>query len=588
MAFQIRQIDRTANGREITRERRLDKDRLTLGRSAENDLHLPDLALDLFHAEIALTSRGRIAVRTLSALGFTLDGALHQSVQIACRDGGELGFGSYQLTISAGDDGSCIITIRQIGGAGSALENRRDFSLGRVLPGKRRMAWASALTILVLFLIIPIATHVLHQSNSKIPVVGDSSWSPGKLSLDHHALEQKCETCHVQGFAAVRDEVCSSCHKDIHDHAATDRHSAADRLAKARAEPGLGGSFLRAVAKGFGKPGPGACVDCHLQHEGVTPMPMSPQKFCAECHGSLSDRLRDTKLGNASDFGSAHPQFRPLVVTSAASRSLSRLSLDRPVAEDNGLTFPHKLHLDKQGGATRMAISLGSARGYGSQLDCGNCHRKTEDGVRFQPIIMERDCAACHSLAYDRVGSTVRTLHHGDVDQAIVDVSSRPAARPATGPAVNGRRRPGAFDLGGTYYNNFSSPPVGSGAAGLAFARGGICSECHTPVMQGGKFGVIPVTLRNRFMDHGWFDHRPHRQTTCATCHAAAGSTRSSDVLLPPIATCRTCHLGADSTKAKVPSGCAMCHSYHLPSFISDKSRHSSKQAAGKPLREGG
>ena len=561
MTFRIRQIDRTADGREIIRERLIAQDRVTLGRAADNDLHLPDLALDPHHAQIAHADDGRIAVT--GALGFALDGTKRQSAQIDCRTGAELGFGSYRLTVSIGDDDICILTVRQAGAAASAIDNRRGFSLGGVLPGKRRMAWAAALAILVLFLAIPIASHLIHRADARIPVVGDASWRPGKLSLAHHALERTCESCHVQGFVAVNDRTCTSCHKDVHDHASP------ARLSPARAEPGLGGRFLNAVAGGFGKPGPGACVDCHVEHEGPQRMAMPAQRFCADCHGALRSRLAGTNLGNASDFGRAHPEFRPRLVTEAGERRFSRVALDASPREDNGLTFPHRLHLDPVGGAARMAVSLGKARGYGKALACGNCHRPTEDGVRFQPIRMERDCEACHSLAYDRVGDTVRRLRHGDVAQALADIS----VAPSPGPLVTGHNRPGAFARSGPYYSNFSAPPVGGGRAGLAFSRGGICGECHTARNRDGRFGVMPVTLPSRFMDHGWFDHRPHRQTACTICHAAAGSTRSSDLLLPPIATCRTCHQGETATKAKVPSGCAMCHSYHPPTFVSPRDR---------------
>lgn len=561
MAFLIRQIERSASGREIRRERTLPGPQLKIGRAAGNELALPDLALDAVHATIDQITPGRIRIEAASTLGFTLDGAHRRSAEVACRNGAELGFGSYRLTVSETGDGGCAIEVRRAEGE-DPLEARRGFSLAGLLPGKRSMAWIAGLGILIAFLLTPIVTHKLNERDKSRAVIGDASWRPGKLSLAHHALERSCETCHVKGFVAVRDETCRACHKDVHDH------TAADRMARARAEPGWGGRLLNAVAASFNRPGPGACVDCHLEHQGATAMAPPAQKFCADCHGTLTTRLKDTRLGDAGDFGRVHPQFRPAIVVDAAARRLARVTLGTPPREDNGLTFSHKAHLDPRGGAARMAISLGAARGYGRGLDCASCHRLTEDRTRYLPITMERDCAACHSLAYDRIGGTVRRLRHGDIAQAIADLAVSPgAASGPTGAILEGRRRPGEFATGGLYYNRFSNPPVGAGAAGLAFGRGGICSECHTPVMRGGSFGVMPVTLLGRYMDKAAFDHRAHRQTACKECHAAAGSTRASDVLLPGLATCRTCHLGEDSTKAKVPSGCAMCHSYHPPTF---------------------
>jgi hypothetical protein len=318
--------------------------------------------------------------------------------------------------------------------------------------------------------------------------------------------------------------------------------------------------MLWAVAHVFGKPGPGACTDCHIEHQGATRMAPPAQQFCADCHGSLKDRLTDTRLGNAGDFGKLHPQFTPGIVLDPFVGKQVPVSLDANPRENSGLAFPHKLHLDPLGGVARMAASIGAAKGYGrAGLQCANCHHATEDGVRFQPISMERDCEACHSLAYDKVDGIVRTLHHGDVDQMIADLSTS-GYNP---PVAPDRRAPGQFAPGGNYHISFAPPRYTSATFQQALSRGGVCGECHTPTMRNGKPGVVPVTLPSRYMADGWFNHKAHAQEKCSSCHAAEKSTTSADVLLPKIAECRTCHLGEDDHKAKVPSGCAMCHAYH-------------------------
>jgi predicted CXXCH cytochrome family protein len=169
---------------------------------------------------------------------------------------------------------------------------------------------------------------------------------------------------------------------------------------------------------------------------------------------------------------------------------------------------------------------------------------------------MERDCEACHSLVYDKVGATFRTLRHGDVAQMQADLVA--ADRSGRPPIVTGRRRPGQFAPGGNYYSNFAG---GSGAVAAAMSTKGVCGECHIPTS--GRLGVMPVRQHSRYFAHGWFSHEAHKQEDCGSCHAAASSKSSSDLLLPGIAKCRDCHLGEDSRKAKVPSSCAMCHSYH-------------------------
>src|SRR3546814_7386819 len=103
-----------------------------------------------------------------------------------------------------------------------------------------------------------------------------------------------------------------------------------------------------------------------------------------------------------------------------------RISLGDKPREANGLKFPHDIHLDPQGGAARMAIRLGhvggSSGGYGSTLACKDCHAPNAGGIGFAQIDMEADCESCHSLVYDKVGSTFRNLRHGDVREAQADL----------------------------------------------------------------------------------------------------------------------------------------------------------------------
>ena len=51
MSFIVRQISRTAEGREIVRPQTHDRERIVIGRDAANEIHLPDLAVELAHAE---------------------------------------------------------------------------------------------------------------------------------------------------------------------------------------------------------------------------------------------------------------------------------------------------------------------------------------------------------------------------------------------------------------------------------------------------------------------------------------------------------------------------------------------------------
>jgi hypothetical protein len=240
-----------------------------------------------------------------------------------------------------------------------------------------------------------------------------------------------------------------------------------------------------------------------------------------------------------------------------------RTSLAVEPADFNGLRFPHDVHLDRTSGVTKMAQRLGRAEGFGEALECSTCHTATADGTRFLPVNMEEDCEACHSLVYDQVGTTFRSLSHGDIDQVEADLLA--ADRTPRRPVSTGRMRPGEYAEGGIYYGNFSrvSPAM---LRNTAMGQDGLCGECHLPGAANGRLlSVAPVTQRSRYMLHGWFDHAAHTQEDCTSCHAADTSGAASDLLLPDLASCRDCHLGEASRTAEVPSGCAMCHSYHPP-----------------------
>jgi predicted CXXCH cytochrome family protein len=183
---------------------------------------------------------------------------------------------------------------------------------------------------------------------------------------------------------------------------------------------------------------------------------------------------------------------------------------------------------------------------------------------------MERDCAACHSLAFARTDGTVRTLRHGDPAQVIADVRDYYRFRTAPAPpslAPAARRLPGFAPAAATRirFEAGAHAPGPEAAVRAIFSRGGACYDCHrvdAPPAGSLAYRIHPVAFPERYVRHGWFDHRPHAAQSCGSCHQAARSNAATDLLLPGIATCRGCH-GGERTAKPVASPCAMCHSYH-------------------------
>jgi predicted Zn-ribbon and HTH transcriptional regulator len=564
MAFLIRTIDVTAAGREIVRERVAAQDALTIGRAAENDIHLPDLAVEQHHARIVRSGAEALVVEAIGTLGFGLDGRIVTSAAIDPRSGGEIALGAARLAVAREPDGTTSMTVRQVAGEEGKGDALRGFALSSALPSKRAMSWLFAGLIIILLLAVPVASHLLRTPVKNDPkgetpgqVVLDEVWSSGELSLKHHSLEDNCESCHVAAFVSVQDETCISCHEETGDHAAM------PRLAKGMAPLSQGDAIQWRIAETLGKEGPLGCVSCHSEHEGKVRQQPSSEAFCADCHDALDTRLTDTKLGNAHDFGKEHPQFRPTFYASFGAAKPLRASLDTKPVERSGLIFPHDVHMDARGGAARMALSLAQ---YRAPLECKDCHTLNADKIGFKQVVMEDSCEACHSLVSGRTAGGFSSLRHGDVDDLRADlarVSSGP--RPALAP---GRQRPGQFARGGTYAADFGRPVRAYIGLSNALSPGGICTECHLPTRsQSGQADLMPVNLPDRFLMHGFFNHEAHKKEKCTDCHAAETSKTATDLLIPDLKSCRECHLGATAVKTKVivPSSCAMCHSYHVP-----------------------
>jgi len=96
------------------------------------------------------------------------------------------------------------------------------------------------------------------------------------------------------------------------------------------------------------------------------------------------------------------------------------------------------------------------------------------------------------------------------------------------------------------------------------------CAECHafadaTAVQaadratQVGLPDYAKTNITKQWMRRAVFDHTPHAMVTCESCHAARGSTKTSDVLLPNASTCATCHAPSKGAEHR----CFECHRYH-------------------------
>ena len=570
MAFLLRTVSRSAEGREIVRTARVEGDRLTIGRDPGSGVHLTDLAASLAHATVERIAPGRLEIVAAPGLFVELNGRKVERGTIETAAGGDVRIGAHLLRFLPGPPNADIeVAIERVrDDEKTSRADAAQFSLASRLPGKRPLAWGLALLVLALFLAWPIwSFYDQKEERSAERFHADRLWLSGSLSAVHANLRDNCTACHAEPFVSVRDESCKTCHSDVHDHGDP------ARLVRARPDLGTWGRLRLAVQETFNLPA-GRCVDCHSEHEGPQEMALTPQRFCADCHSGIAERVPEAGLGDASDFGRVHPEFRPTVLISWNGETpvMRRVAPGAAARENSNLRFPHALHLDPRGGPAQMGRRLGPQYGFGASLVCADCHVPTPNGTRFQPVDMEADCGMCHSLAFDEVGGTVRTLRHGAPEQVVADLREYFRGRVPARPDVlvpGARRRPGDVNQIRNTIQYAVAVRGSESAADRAirglFAQGGACWDCHVVLPPPGNslaFRIAPVAFPTRYMHNGWFDHAPHRQTDCATCHAAPSSRSANDLLLPDLASCRTCHGGESS--GQVPSTCAMCHDYHM------------------------
>lgn len=593
MTLVLRQVTRRISGAEIVREKVLPSDTARIGRGADCEIRLPDLAVSLHHATLTATGPGRVNVTSSGREPFGLDGKFVTQADVDVSRSPRLTFGDHILDLSLGDGGRIQINLAVAepteGEASAGVPAGGVIRKARIF-GRRRIAWTLGLGIVALCLLWPLAAFYGHL---KARIDPDQQWATGPLSEAHAFLEDDCQACHQEAFVAVTDASCNSCHggdrtpaamataaAGVRQAGSTDTlsfvkdHAPRSRILWGTPPPDhFGGQATAWFRRVFNLPEQ-RCASCHVEHVGnpassraPEPIPtLTSSRTCVQCHTGLTHRLKDTDLADAPSWA-RHPNFRPALPGPSGP---TRVSLDSRPREASGLTFPHSLHLSPSAGPARMAQTLGG-RGYGAALTCANCHRPDADGKGFAPIEMERDCASCHSLAFATAGG-VRQLPHGEPGQVVAALLAWQGRGPVAGGGTS-RRRPGQTGEGG---GGMGGSPSGASAVttvGGAFGPRGACFDCHT-IFRTPTIRFTPVRLPGDFLSRGAFDHsvREHRidrlgQPACAQCHAAAASGAATDLLLPSVSECVECH-GQTTARSPTPApaNCETCHSFHAPS----------------------
>lgn len=536
-------------------ERRLELERLRIGRGTDQDLVLADLRVSLAHAELSrrkglLGPVFRIESRVRLPLWINGSPSMGSDIEV----GDEIDLGRYRLKLLKPPAG-CELALEleeRYAAHDERGERRQALKQTPAAAGwsRRRLAWGLFLLVLLPSLVLPLAMlRAQHDDGGPVSrervlpaeTGADIVWNSGPLSSAHQALSSDCRACHRKPFEPANDVACRGCHSELPEHAGSQQ---------VLMQPPFAGQ---------------GCTDCHREHNGLAGLVPRANPACTDCHDQPQQGTQ-AKLAAVGDFSHQHPEFRLRLARREGERFVWP-SIPQGTAEarhqDSGLKFPHDLHLAEKG------IDAPDGR---RQLQCGDCHQPNADRSGFLPVTMPAHCAECHRLDFDPA-EPEHELPHGKPAQVVRVVRDYYAALALTGRAPspsagNSRRRPGEGEPPPAV------APVGRTAAWAqtraeqalrdVFERR-TCFYCHQVSRDGppdSPWRIAPVAPQRLALPDTRFPHSAHSTERCASCHEANSSKLAEDVLLPAIGRCRDCH-GDTGAMTETPSSCQSCHRYH-------------------------
>ena len=320
MSFLVRQISRTADGREIVRPRRFEQAE-TQHRPRRRVRHPPARSRGDAAPRGDPPDRRRRASRSSPppACRSTSTAARPSAPRSTPQRGANIRIGAHVIAVSREADGRRDRRSPSSGSARSPMRPRPTTRSASSRSARRcrasgRWRGASSGWCCAAFLAWPMwsfyANSQARRHAQRAPIA-----LPCRRDVDvrqavssaHAQLENNCKACHAQPFVAVRDTSCVACHDAVHDHADP------QRLAAAMARAGRRRAACSSRSRARSTCPRGAASIAIPSMRARRAMPVTAQKFCTDCHAELKARLTDTKILDAGDFGTDHPQFRPAV-----------------------------------------------------------------------------------------------------------------------------------------------------------------------------------------------------------------------------------------------------------------------------------
>ncbi|MGE0485248.1 MAG: cytochrome c3 family protein [Gammaproteobacteria bacterium] len=511
--------------------------RITIGRGADQAIHLRNLRVTLAHAEILDGGDGQWRVVSTVPGGLRHNHVVTPAATLAVGD--VLGIGPYELRVVAHPGHDFAVEVSEGESARGREYEDALYARSRLdldAAGLRRRPWAVglALTVAIFALVLPLLSALAPPVGKvlrEVPgVPSDHAWLSGAVSQAHAHFADQCERCHAKAFVPTTNAACLTCHEN------TEHHVGPELLAS--------GVFADA-----------ACSDCHHEHNGRLSIVRGDEGLCVSCHADLHDIAPATKLADATHFGSDHPSFEPLRAHESDAPGSNRAA--------PGLAFSHATHLREQG--------VENDAGQRRSLRCADCHVAEPGGGLMAPVRFEAHCHDCHRLRIP--GEAERELPHGDVAATLASVRDYFAARALAGgyphefapDVVRLRRRPGVELDEAERQSALTWAADMAAMTSREMIAYTTCGQCHQATPTGdGEWTLAPTGIPHAWLPRATFSHGQHDAMACADCHVGvANSDSSAELLLPRIEDCRTCHGGADAGAGRLASTCITCHAFH-------------------------
>ncbi len=198
-------------------------------------------------------------------------------------------------------------------------------------------------------------------------------------------------------------------------------------------------------------------------------------------------------------------------------------------------------------------------------------------------ISFEQSCRACHALDFDEHNPGM-SLPHGDavfvraylrsLPVQYADFASRKLGMTSDSEinafvkrqiqSLRERAKSGEDLEREVFMSNGSTGHTQAVAGHQSAARAKFagCAFCHDVAWRKNTVPLVtPPITPDRWRLGASFSHAAHTVMACTDCHAAAGSEKTSDVILPTQQSCVRCH----SQKGGASDSCSSCHIYHNP-----------------------